>query len=68
MKVVQITQYRGPDVLICADVPDPAPGPGEAIVLSSPAIANAVAAASGARITHLPITAEKVYRALNDLK
>ena len=38
------------------------------IVLSSPAIANAVAAASGARITQLPITAEKVYRALNDPK
>ena len=34
------------------------------IVLSSPAIANAVAAACGARITQLPITAEKVYRAL----
>ena len=36
------------------------------IVLSAPAIANAVAAASGARITRLPITAEKVYRAIND--
>ena len=35
------------------------------IVLSSPAIANAVAAATGARITQLPITAEKVYRALH---
>ncbi|MYD37047.1 MAG: xanthine dehydrogenase family protein molybdopterin-binding subunit [Dehalococcoidia bacterium] len=36
------------------------------IVLSSPAIANAVAAASGARIRQLPITAEKVYRATRD--
>ena len=36
------------------------------IVLSSPAIANAVAAASGARILTLPITAEKVYRTLQD--
>ncbi len=34
------------------------------IVLSAPAIANAIAAAAGARITHLPITSEKVYRAL----
>ena len=35
------------------------------IVLSSPAIANAVAAASGARVNELPISAEKVYRILN---
>lgn len=32
----------------------------------APAIANAVADAVGARIKHLPITAEKVYRALID--
>ena len=34
----------------------------------APAIANAVADAVGARIKHLPITAEKVYRALIDHK
>ena len=34
------------------------------IVLSSPAIANAVADACGARVDELPITAEKVYRLL----
>jgi xanthine dehydrogenase molybdenum-binding subunit len=32
----------------------------------APAIANAVADAVGVRIRHLPITAEKVYRALKD--
>jgi len=32
---------------------------------TAPAIANAVAAACGARVRDLPITAEKVYRALN---
>jgi carbon-monoxide dehydrogenase large subunit len=31
----------------------------------APAIANAVAAACGARITSLPITAERIYRALH---
>ena len=34
----------------------------------APAIANAVADAVGARIKNLPITAEKVYRALIDHK
>jgi len=32
----------------------------------APAVANAVAAASGARITELPITAERVHAALKD--
>ena len=32
MNAVQITQYGGPDVLTYADVADPTPGPGEAIV------------------------------------
>jgi len=32
----------------------------------APAIANAIADACGVRITSLPITAEKVYRALRD--
>src|SRR3954468_24922706 len=31
----------------------------------APAIANAIADASGARVRDLPVTAEKVYRALN---
>jgi CO/xanthine dehydrogenase Mo-binding subunit len=31
----------------------------------APAIANAVAAACGARITTLPITAERIYAALH---
>ena len=47
------------------------PGPyaskaiGEHSVLTvAPAIANAIQDAVGARITHLPLTAERVYRAL----
>lgn len=32
MKAIQITQHGGPEVLIYTDVPDPEPGPGQALV------------------------------------
>ena len=64
---------RVPDIdTLIVEVPAPdgpygAKGVGEAPVVAAPgAIANAIAAATGVRLRELPMTAPRVWAALND--
>ena len=32
MRLVQVTRFGGPEVLVASEAPDPAPGPGQTVV------------------------------------